>query len=113
MGQNSTTLGGASFVPSPDKTPERTEVGFGQFWVMSQRRTKPHNPRGSGFCPNPIGWMDVLMGTTATSPWKRTATADRIDWDDVKDRVDLAGIATGLLGPALKRSGRRLLWRCP
>jgi hypothetical protein len=57
--------------------------------------------------------MDVFMRTTATSPWKRTATAGRIDWDDIKDRVDLAAITTGLLGPALKRSGRRLLWRCP
>ncbi len=38
---------------------------------------------------------------------------DRLSWRDVKDRIDLAAVATGLLGQALKRSGKRLLWRCP
>jgi DNA primase len=36
-----------------------------------------------------------------------------IDWKDIKDRVDLARVATALLGPAAKREGRRLLWCCP
>jgi hypothetical protein len=47
------------------------------------------------------------MGFTAT------VTGDRIDWDAIKDRVDMAVVATALLGPAPKRSGRRFLWRCP
>jgi DNA primase len=42
-----------------------------------------------------------------------TATGDRLDWDAIKDRVDLAAVATALFGPALKRSGRKLHWRCP
>src|SRR4051794_7433819 len=42
-----------------------------------------------------------------------TATLDRITWGDIKDRIDMAAIATALLGPAAKRSGRRLLWPCP
>jgi DNA primase len=37
----------------------------------------------------------------------------RPPWDEIKDRIDLAEVATGLLGPAPKRSGRRLLWHCP
>src|SRR5271157_3402937 len=37
----------------------------------------------------------------------------RIDWKQNKSRVDLAAVATNLLGPPLKRSGCRLLWRCP
>ena len=37
----------------------------------------------------------------------------QIDWQDVRDRVDLASVATNLLGPAQERHGRRLLWRCP
>ena len=44
---------------------------------------------------------------------RATATGDRLDWDDIKDRIDMAAIATALLGPAPKRSGRRLLWPCP
>ncbi len=37
----------------------------------------------------------------------------QIDWEDVRDRVDLASVATNLLGPAQERHGGRLLWRCP
>jgi DNA primase len=39
--------------------------------------------------------------------------SDRIDWSSLKDRIDMAAIAAALLGPAAKRSGRRLLWHCP
>jgi hypothetical protein len=42
-----------------------------------------------------------------------TARGERIDWNDIKDRVDMAAIATALFGPAPRRSGRRLLWPCP
>lgn len=44
------------------------------------------------------------------------ATAGRIDWPAVRDRIDLAPIATALMGPAPGRRGergRRLWWRCP
>ena len=42
-----------------------------------------------------------------------TTRRDHLDWNGIKDRVDLASVATGLLGPAPKKSGRRLLWHCP
>ena len=38
---------------------------------------------------------------------------DRLDWPAVKDRIDLAAVATMLLGPPAKRESRRLLWLCP
>ena len=41
------------------------------------------------------------------------APSERIDWNSINGRVDLAAIATALLGPATKRSGRRLMWPCP
>src|SRR3954447_25489859 len=54
------------------------------------------------------------MGMKAPAePWTLTAGGNRIDWNDIKGRVDLARVATALLGPAAKRQGRRLLWRCP
>jgi hypothetical protein len=40
----------------------------------------------------------------------------RLDWPAIRDKVDLAKVATALLGPALGRRGergRRLYWRCP
>ncbi len=42
-----------------------------------------------------------------------TAGGGRIDWNGIRDRVDMAAVATALLGPAAKRSGRHLLWPCP
>jgi CHC2 zinc finger len=47
---------------------------------------------------------------------KLNARGGRIDWPSFRDRVDLAGIATALLGPAPGRRaerGRRLWWPCP
>jgi len=44
------------------------------------------------------------------------ALRTRIDWHEVKSRVDLAAVATNLMGPAPGRRGergRRLWWRCP
>jgi len=38
---------------------------------------------------------------------------DRLDWPTIRDRVDLRSIATALMGPQVKQSGRYLLWRCP
>src|SRR5271157_3416967 len=37
----------------------------------------------------------------------------RSEWSEIKDRVDLAAVATNLLGPAAKRQGPRQLWPCP
>jgi hypothetical protein len=34
------------------------------------------------------------------NPWPMTARGDRLDWSDVKDRLDLAAVSTSLLGPA-------------
>jgi CHC2 zinc finger/Toprim-like len=45
-----------------------------------------------------------------------TARGDRIDWPDIKDRIDLGIVATNLMGPAPGRRGergRRLWWNCP
>jgi hypothetical protein len=42
-----------------------------------------------------------------------TCKRDRLDWHAIRDRIDMAAVATNLLGPAAKRSGRRLLWHCP
>ena len=54
------------------------------------------------------------MGIKApVSTWTMTASGERIDWNDIKGRVDLARVVTALLGPAAKRQGRRLLWPCP
>ncbi len=46
----------------------------------------------------------------------RAKGTDRIDWRSERDRVDLAEVATRLLGPAPGRRGergRRLWWSCP
>ncbi len=49
--------------------------------------------------------------------WKVTARGDRLDWPAIRDRIDLAAVATALLGPAPGRRGeksrRRLYWPCP
>jgi CHC2 zinc finger/Toprim-like len=42
--------------------------------------------------------------------------SDRVDWRLVRDGIDLAGVATRLLGPAPGRRGergRKLWWSCP
>src|SRR4051812_47357722 len=48
---------------------------------------------------------------------ERTTTGKpRIDWQIERERIDLAALATGLLGPAPGRRGergRRLWWHCP
>lgn len=46
----------------------------------------------------------------------KTAHLPRIDWKAERDKVDLAAVATGLLGPAPGRRGergRKLWWSCP
>jgi CHC2 zinc finger len=59
------------------------------------------------------------MGTEAraTGGFKATVRGGRIDWQAVRDSIDLADVAIGLLGPAPgrrgERSARRLWWSCP
>ncbi len=56
------------------------------------------------------------MGIIASSTWEITATGNRIDWNAIRDRIDLARVVTALLGPAPGRrgeGGRRLWWKCP
>jgi CHC2 zinc finger len=56
-----------------------------------------------------------MDGGTPMGP-KTPVQNDRSDyWSKVKDRIDLAAVATGLLGPAPGRRGGtgRLWWRCP
>ena len=46
----------------------------------------------------------------------RAGGKDRIDWKAKRDRIDLAAVVTGRLGPAPGRTGehgRRLWWHCP
>jgi len=38
---------------------------------------------------------------------------DRIDWQSIKDHIDLEAVVESHLGPPAKREGRRLLWLCP
>ena len=42
-------------------------------------------------------------------------SGDRLDWSEIHDRVDLAAVATSLIGPAPGRRGGkgRLWWKCP
>ncbi len=40
------------------------------------------------------------MGIKGSSTWTTTVTWDRLDWNEIKDRIDMAKIATALLGPA-------------
>src|SRR3954469_11427299 len=51
------------------------------------------------------------------TPWPMTAPSSGwIDWKAVRDTIDLAEVATRLLGPAPGRRGergRKLWWSCP
>src|SRR5271157_575265 len=53
------------------------------------------------------------MGLKASDYWETTVSGPWIGWSEVKDRIDLAMVATNLLGPAHQRKGQRLLWPCP
>src|SRR4051794_40498354 len=59
---------------------------------------------------------ETTLARIASSIWKMTVAGNRIDWNDIRDRIDLARVATALLGPAPGRrgeGGRRLWWKCP
>ena len=96
--------------------PERpTHRQNGQKWVLGVL----------GFCPKDGTNLSALSARSFVRPYpgaidimgfKTTARGDRIDWPTVRDRLDLAQVATALLGPAPDRRGergRRLWWRCP
>jgi hypothetical protein len=46
-------------------------------------------------------------------PFTMIVGGPRINWNEIKDQIDLAAVVTRHLGPALKRCGRRLYWCCP
>jgi hypothetical protein len=54
------------------------------------------------------------MGTKMSGSWEAPA---RVDWDDIKHRVNLVQVATNLMGPAPGRRGersqRQQWWSCP
>jgi CHC2 zinc finger/Toprim-like len=58
--------------------------------------------------------LPMDMKATANTQ-QMTARGDRINWSEIRDRIDLAAVATNLLGPAPGRRGGkgRLWWRCP
>ena len=60
-----------------------------------------------------MGFVANVKGTRMT--WTKTvkSSASRIDWQTERKRIDLAEVATTLLGPPDKIQRRRLLWRCP
>jgi DNA primase len=43
----------------------------------------------------------------------KTHSTRRVDWKNERTRIDLADVATNLLGPPPGRRGRGLWWRCP
>ena len=56
------------------------------------------------------------INSSVSSPWSMIVPRERIDWPTVRDQIDLAAVATALLGPTPGRRGergRRLWWRCP
>ena len=58
-----------------------------------------------------VAWKEVARDR---HEWGKQETPPlRIDWDSIKDRINLVTVAESLLGPPAKREGRRLLWSCP
>ncbi len=53
------------------------------------------------------------MGMRVSDNWSMTVPGRRLEWSEVRDRVNIAAVATNLLGPAHQRKGQRLLWPCP
>ena len=47
------------------------------------------------------------------SVWTKAVPRDRLDWHAIKDQIDLAAVATDLLGEPPGRGGRGLWWVCP
>ena len=121
---------------SPLLRPDKTQNPLNTFGFCPDRETKSQNRTkvNSGFCPDRhgdqeqpeallgIGFCpdagDSPVGTPAMSnPWTMTKVGgQRLDWKTIRDSIDLAEVATRLLGPAPGRRGkrsRRLWWHCP
>lgn len=60
--------------------------------------------------------INVLLSQLDPSEAPKMEAPGRIDWPTERERIDLAAVATNLLGPAPGRRGersRRLWWSCP
>ena len=68
--------------------------------------------RCSGARADYLTWT-ACTGVELSDFYVLAAPGIRTEWFEIKDRVDLAAVATNLLGPAPKRQGPRLLWPCP
>lgn len=55
------------------------------------------------------------MHASINHTWVMTTRGGRLDWSEIRDRIDLGIVATTLLGPAPGRRGGkgRLWWKCP
>ena len=78
--------------------------GYSLTWYKVQK----YQPLGKlNFVPCTFGKLNAM---------KPSATAPRTDWKTERERIDLAAVATSLLGPAPGRRGergRKLWWNCP
>ncbi len=79
-----------------------SHVGSAGRTVFPCRKVRTADPTRSG---------DRMINKTHIPPGP--VRRSRIDWSDVKHRLDLGMVATNLLGPPRLRSGKRLLWLCP
>ena len=79
-------------------------------------RSKTQNPRRLWTLENgKMGGCPMGMRALVTN-LKIKATGDHVEWVSVRDCIDLAPVATALMGPAAGRRGergRRLWWSCP
>jgi CHC2 zinc finger len=67
-------------------------------------------------CSGVLDKTAMRTHASGKNPWLTTARGDPLDWSDIRDRIDLADVATALLGPAPGRRGergRRRWWPCP
>jgi CHC2 zinc finger len=58
----------------------------------------------------------MAMRASINNTWVMTPEGHRMDWSEIRDRIDLGIVATVLLGPAPGRrgeKGRRSWWLCP
>ena len=96
-------------------TTDKTQYPY--FWrVLSCPKTEPktgQNP--SGFCLI-LGSDCMILARDDPFRLSASSSSPRVDWKAERDRIDLAAVATRLLGPAPGRRGERgrgLWWPCP
>ncbi len=86
-------------------------------WILTLsdpkiRGQEPKTPRGSRLLTlsrDLLTWT-ACTGMKVSDFCVLAVPGTRTEWSEIKDRVDLAAVATNLLGPAAKRQGPRLLW---